>query len=190
MLDLVLSVRMFIGCLLQTSIVLTITGREEFNVEKVENGLYVSVDYTGTLQNGEVFDSSQNSQPLEVQMGVGQLIEGFERELMGMALNEKKSFTLSPEDAYGQRDETLTRDFERADLPAELEPKVGMTIGLQTAEGRQMPALITHLDDEKLSVDLNHPLAGEELTFDIEVVGISQKPTQSKAGCGPNCGCH
>ena len=159
-------------------------------MKKVEKGLFVSVDYTGTLQNGDIFDSSQNSQPLEVQLGVGQLIEGFERELMGMALNEKKLFTLSPEDAYGQRDESLTRDFARADFPADLEPRVGMTIGLQTAEGRQMPALITHLDDETLSVDLNHPLAGESLTFDIEVVGISVTPTQSKSGCGPNCGCH
>jgi peptidylprolyl isomerase len=161
-------------------------------MKKVENGLYVSVDYTGTLQNGEVFDSSRNSQPLEVQMGVGQLIEGFERELMGMALNQKKSFTLSPEDAYGQRDQSLTRDFARSDFPADLEPQIGMTIGLQTAKGRQMPALITHLDEEKLSVDLNHPLAGETLTFDIEVVGISATPTQSRSrcGCGSNCGCH
>ena len=84
-------------------------------MEKVENGLYVSVDYKGTLQNGEIFDSSQDGQPLEVQMGVGQLIEGFERELMGMSLNDKKEFTLEPEDAYGQRDNNLTRDFARSD---------------------------------------------------------------------------
>jgi peptidylprolyl isomerase len=116
-------------------------------VEKVENGLYVSVDYTGTLQNGEVFDSSQGGQPLEVKMGVGQLIEGFEKELMGMALNDRKTFTLSPEDAYGQRDDSLTRKFDRADFPPEMEPKVGMTIALQTPEGRQIPAQITHLSD-------------------------------------------
>ena len=161
-------------------------------MKKVENGLYISIDYTGTLQNGEVFDSSQKRQPLEVQVGVGQLIKGFERELMGMSINQKKSFTLSPEDAYGHRDESLTRDFARSDFPADLEPQVGMTIGLQTAEGRRMPALITHLDEEKLSVDLNHPLAGESLNFDIEVVGISPTPTQSRSGCGcgSNCGCH
>ena len=161
-------------------------------MKKVENGLYISIDYTGTLQNGEVFDSSQERQPLEVQVGVGQLIKGFERELMGMSVNQKKSFTLSPEDAYGNRDESLTRDFARSDFPADLEPQVGMTIGLQTAEGRRMPALITHLEEEKLSVDLNHPLAGESLNFDIEVVGISATPTQSRSGCGcgSNCGCH
>jgi peptidylprolyl isomerase len=158
-------------------------------VDKVENGLYVSVDYKGTLPNGDVFDSSQGGQPLEVQMGVGQLIEGFERELMGMSLNEKKSFTLNPEDAYGQRDESLTRDFPRGDFPPEMEPRVGMTIALQTPEGRQMPGQITHLDEERLSVDLNHPLAGETLTFDIEVVGISQTPTQDRAQCGCGCDC-
>lgn len=156
---------------------------------KVENGLYISVDYKGTLQNGEVFDSSQGGQPLEVQMGAGQLIAGFERELMGMSLNDKKEFTLNPEDAYGQRDDSLSRDFARADFPPEIEPQVGMTIALQTPEGRQMPAQITDLDDEKLSVDLNHPLAGESLTFEIEVVGISSTPTQSHAGCGSGCDC-
>jgi peptidylprolyl isomerase len=162
---------------------------KESIVEKVEDGLYISVDYKGTLQNGEVFDSSQGNQPLEVQMGVGQLIEGFEKELVGMSLNEKKTFTLNPEDAYGKRDESLTRDFARADFPPEMEPRLGMMIALQSPEGRQMPARITQLDDEKLSVDLNHPLAGESLTFEIEVVGISSDPTQSHAGCGSGCDC-
>ncbi len=158
-------------------------------MEKVENGLYVSVDYKGRLDNGEIFDSSQGGQPLEVQMGVGQLIEGFERELMGMSLNDKKEFTLKPEEAYGERDESLTRDFARSDFPAEIEPQVGMTIALQTPEGRQMPAQITFLDEKNLSVDLNHPLAGETLTFEIEVVGISEKPTQNRDRCGCGCDC-
>ena len=159
-------------------------------MEKVEKGLFVSVDYKGTLQNGEVFDSSRGSRPLEVQMGAGQLIEGFERELMGMALKETKVFTLEPDEAYGHRDENLTRDFARADLPPEMEPQVGMTIGLQTPDGRQIPAQIAYLDDEKMSVDMNHPLAGEALTFEIEVVGISSTPTQANAGCGCGSGCH
>ena len=158
-------------------------------MEKVEKGIYVSVDYKGTLQNGKVFDTSHGNQPLEVQMGVGQLIEGFERELMGMSLNEKKKFTLNPDDAYGQRDESLSREFSRADFPPEMEPRVGMMIALRTPEGQKMPARITHLDDEKLSLDLNHPLAGESLTFEIEVVGISSAPTQSHAGCGSGCNC-
>jgi len=158
-------------------------------VGKVENDLYVSVDYKGSLKNGDVFDSSHGGQPLEVQMGVGQLIAGFENELMGMALNEKKTFTLAPENAYGQRDEGLIREFARADLPPEMEPEVGMMLALQSPEGQQKPAKITHLDDENLSVDLNHPLAGEALTFEIEIVGISESATQSHEGCGSGCAC-
>ena len=158
-------------------------------MDKVENGIFVSVDYKGTLENGEVFDTSRGRQPLEIQMGGKQLIKGFENELMGMALNEKKVFTLAPEDAYGQRDESLTRSFPRSEVPPEMNPQVGMTIGLTTPEGHQVPAQIVHLDDEKLTMDLNHPLAGESLTFDIEVVGISKTPTQKPMSCGSGCDC-
>ena len=154
-------------------------------MEKVENGKFVSVDYKGSLQNGEVFDTSHERQPLEIQMGEGQLIKGFENELLGMALNEKKVFTLEPEDAYGHRDENLTQSFARSDVPPEMNPQVGMTVGLYTPEGRQVPAQITHVDDEKLILDLNHPLAGESLTFEIEVVGISNTPRQTPTPCGP-----
>ncbi len=158
-------------------------------MEKVENGMFVSVDYKGSLQNGEVFDTSHGRQPLEIQMGAGQLIKGFENELLGMAINEKKVFTLDPEDAYGQKDENLTQSFARSEVPPEMNPRVGMTVGLYTPEGRQVPAKITHVDDEKLTLDLNHPLAGESLTFEIEVVGISNTPTQTPMSCGSGCSC-
>jgi peptidylprolyl isomerase len=158
-------------------------------VGKVENGLFVSVDYKGTLQNGEVFDTSQENQPLEVKVGAGQLITGFENELLGMSLSDKKTFTLEPEEAYGKRDENLKRDIPRADIPPELNPQVGMTVGMQTPEGRQVPAQIVHLDDEKLTLDMNHPLAGETLKFEIEVVGISDTQTQAPSGCGCGCDC-
>jgi len=158
-------------------------------VKKVKNGTFVSVDYKGTLQNGDVFDSSHGRQPLEVKIGAGQLLNGFENQLMGMALNEKKTFTLEPEEAYGQKNEHLERQFPRADVPPEMNLQVGMTIGMQTPEGRQIPAQIVNLDDEKVTVDLNHPLAGKTLTFDIEVVGISEKPTQAHSGCGCGCDC-
>jgi peptidylprolyl isomerase len=158
-------------------------------MQKVENKLFVSVDYTGTLENGEVFDSSQGRQPLEVQMGAGQLIQGFEDALMGMALNEKKTFTLAPEMAYGERDETLVHEFPRSDVPPEMDPKVGQTIALCTEDGQQVPAQIAYADDEKVSLDMNHPLAGKSLTFEIEVVGISATQTQEEDGCGCGCDC-
>lgn len=104
-------------------------------MKKVENGIFVSVNYKGTLDNGEVFDSSHGRQPLEVKMGGGQLIKGFENELLGMALNDKKTFTLEPKDAYGERNDNLTQDFAKADIPAEMNPVVGMTVGVNNPEG-------------------------------------------------------
>ena len=157
-------------------------------MDKVSDGLYVSVDYKGTLQDGQVFDSSEGRAPLEVQMGAGQLIEGFEKALMGMALNEKKTFTLSPEEAYGKVDENRKHTFSLNEVPAEMNPQVGQTVGLTTQDGRQVPAQIIAVDDKGVTVDLNHPLAGQSLTFEIEVVDISDTPTQS-AGCGCGCDC-
>ena len=158
-------------------------------MKKVENGLFVSVDYRGTLQNGGVFDTSHGRRPLEIKMGSGQLVAGFENELMGMSLDEKKTFTLEPEAAYGSRDESLTQSFPRSDIPSEMNPRVGMTVGLHNPEGQQVPAQIVHLDDEKVTMDMNHPLAGESLTFEIEVVGISDTPTQVPSECGCGCDC-
>ena len=157
-------------------------------MKKVENNIYVSVHYIGTLGSGEVFDSSDGREPLEVKMGAGQLIGGFEKALMGMSLNEKKSFTLIAQDAYGERDEKLMYNFPKANIPAEADPQVGEMIGLQDHEGRHMPAKVVSVDDEKVVLDMNHPLAGEALTFDIEVVWISDTPTQAYAGCGCGCG--
>ena len=158
-------------------------------MQKVENGQFVSVHYKGTLQNGEVFDTSEGRHPLEVQMGAGQIISGFEKALMGMSVKEKKVFTLDPEEAYGQRDNSLTQSFPRADVPVEVKAEVGQTVALTSPDGQQVPAIIAEVDDEKVVVDLNHPLAGQTLTFDIEVVGISDTATQDPAGCGDGCVC-
>jgi peptidylprolyl isomerase len=159
-------------------------------MEKVENGLFVSVAYTGTLDNGEVFDSSKGRQPLEVQMGTGNLIPGFESALMGMAVNETKTFTLSPEEAYGQRDESRMHAFPKSEIPEGVSPQVGQTLTLSTPQGQQIPARVARVDDEEIVFDLNHPLAGQSLTFDIEVVGINATATQQPASCGSGCaGC-
>jgi peptidylprolyl isomerase len=136
----------------------------EVILETVENGAYISVEYTGTLANGDVFDSSQGRQPLEIHMGGGQMIKGFEDQLMGMALNEKKVFTLKPEDAYGPRNAELMQSVPRSEVPPDLDVQVGMIVGLVSQEGNRIPALIVEMDDEQLTLDLNHPLAGETLT--------------------------
>jgi peptidylprolyl isomerase len=156
-------------------------------MEKVENNLFVSVDYTGTLDNGETFDSSEGRQPMEVQIGSGGVIPGFEAALMGMSLNETKTFTLSPEEAYGHRDDDQMHDFPKSDIPAGMEPEVGQTLMLSTPQGQQIPARVDSIDEEKVTFDLNHPLAGQSLTFKVEVVGISETATQQHEGCGSHC---
>jgi peptidylprolyl isomerase len=156
-------------------------------MKKVEDGMYVSVNYTGTLANGDTFDSSEGRPPLEFKTGAGQMIKGFEAAGMGMSLNEKKVFTLDAEEAYGQRDENRTHDFPRAQIPPEITPEIGQTLALTSPEGQNIPARIVAMDDDTVTFDLNHPLAGQSLTFEIEVVGISDTPTQQPMGCGGDC---
>lgn len=162
-------------------------------MQKVENGMFVSVHYTGTLDSGEQFDSSKGRTPLEFKVGDGRMIKGFDAQVVGMSLNEKKKFTLAPEDAYGERNEDYKREFPRAEIPAEINPQVGQTLALTTPEGQPFPARIVAVDDEQVVFDLNHPLAGQSLTFDIEIVGISDTPIQAQGGCGCNssegCNC-
>lgn len=156
-------------------------------MEKVESGLFVSIDYTGTLDNGEVFDSSSGRHPLEIQVGSGGVIPGFEDAVLGMALNETKTFTLAPEEAYGHRDDTRMHDFPAADIPDGMTPEVGQTLMLSTPQGQRIPARVDSVDAEKVTFDLNHPLAGQSLTFTIEVVGISDTATQQHQACGDHC---
>ena len=92
-------------------------------MQKVENGMFVSVHYTGTLDNGEQFDSSEGRPPLEFKSGGGQMIKGFDAQMLGMSLNEKKTFTLAPAEAYGERNEDYMHEFPRAEIPAEITPK-------------------------------------------------------------------
>ena len=156
-------------------------------MQKVENGMFVSVHYTGTLENGDQFDTSDGRPPLEFKVGGGQMIKGFDAQVLGMSLNDKKEFTLAPEDAYGERNEEYQHEFPRSEMPAEINPEVGQTMALTSPEGQHIPARVVAVDDEKVTFDLNHPLAGQSLTFNIEVVGISETPTQQPAGCGGDC---
>jgi peptidylprolyl isomerase len=138
----------------------------------VKKGDKVKVHYTGRLEDGSVFDSSQDREPLEFTVGSGQMITGFDEAVEGMKLNEEKTVTIKAEDAYGQRDETLTREFPLSSLPKDFEPKIGMRIPLQDPTGRQRTGTIIDIAKNSVTVDLNHPLAGKDLIFDIKVVSI------------------
>lgn len=156
-------------------------------MEKVDKGLFVSVDYTGTLDDGEIFDSSEGRQPLEVQMGSGSVLPGFESALMGMTLNDTKTFTLAADEAYGERDDERMHEFPKSEVPPGMEPEVGQVLMLSTPQGQRIPARVESIDEEKVTFDLNHPLAGKALTFKIKVVGINETATQEHVGCGSNC---
>jgi peptidylprolyl isomerase len=162
-------------------------------MKKVETGHFVKVDYTGKLDNGEVFHSTQNAQPVEIEVGAGRLIKGFEDALVGMAQNEKKSFDLTAEEGFGPRDENMMQTFNRSDLPGDFQPKIGDVVALSTPQGGQVPAKVKEMDDEKITVDLNHPLAGQDLSFDVEIIEINEEATEQPActpsSCGGGCAC-
>ena len=139
----------------------------------VKKGDKVKVDYTGTLEDGTVFDTSMHgdhSHPLDFEVGTGQVIKGFDDAVEGMGLNEEKEFTLQPSEAYGDHNPELVKKFPRAHIPPEA--KEGMVLGMRLQNGAQIPATIVELNDHEATIDLNPPLAGKALTFKIKVVSI------------------
>jgi len=132
----------------------------------------VKVHYTGRLADGEVFDSSEGREPLEFTMGKGQLIPGFEAGVLNMAVNEKKTIHIPVADAYGEREEELIHEVQKELLPQDTPPQVGMQLISQGPDGQQIPLVVTEVKADTVVLDANHPLAGKDLTFDLEVVSI------------------
>lgn len=137
----------------------------------VKKGDKIRVDYTGTLEDGSVFDSSEkHGRPLEFEVGAGQLIKGFDEAVIGMKKGEEKEIKLQPAEAYGERNDKLVQEVPRNKLPKDQVPKEGMMLALSTPNGKHLPAMITSVTDEAVKIDLNHPLAGKVLKFMIKVV--------------------
>ncbi|MGJ8659459.1 FKBP-type peptidyl-prolyl cis-trans isomerase [Cellulophaga fucicola] len=141
-------------------------------MSQVKENNTVKVNYTGKLSDGQVFDSSEGKEPLEFTLGQGQLIPGFEKGLIDMKVNEKKTITIAKEEAYGEVNEALIQEVKKAELPQDMEPKVGMGLVSQSPDGREMNLLVVEVKEESIVVDANHPLAGKDLIFDLEVVEI------------------
>ena len=137
-----------------------------------KSGDTVRIHYTGTLDDGTRFDSSDGRDPLEFALGGGQVIPGFDSAVDGMAVGENKSVTIPPDQAYGERHEQLVQEIPKTALPEEMEPAVGMQLQSQSPEGQVMNLFVTEVADETITVDANHPLAGQALTFAIELVEI------------------
>lgn len=137
----------------------------------VEKGNTIKVEYTGSFENGEVFDASEkHGQPLEFQAGEGMVVPGFDNAVLGMELNEEKTVTLQPEEAYGQPNPEAIQKVPKANFPAEA--KEGMMIGVPLPNGQQIPAKITKITDEEVTIDMNSPMAGKTLIFKIKVIKI------------------
>lgn len=140
---------------------------------QAKQGDTVQIHYTGRLDDGSVFDSSEGRDPLSFTLGEGQVIPGFESAVEGMAQGDRRTTTIAADKAYGARQEELVLTVPRGQLPDDLTPEVGQQLRMQTADGQSFVVQVVEAADDAIRVDANHPLAGQDLTFEIELVGIS-----------------
>lgn len=132
----------------------------------------VKVHYKGTLSNGEVFDTSEGKEPLEFKLGEGKIIPGLEKGIVGMQAEESKEITVAATEAFGEKREDLIQEVPKSQLPKEIEPEVGLKLMSQSSEGKEIPLTVTEVKEESITVDANHPLAGEDLTFAVTLVSV------------------
>lgn len=142
-------------------------------MSKAKDGDTVKVHYTGTLENGEVFDTSQEREPLEFQLGQGQLIPGFEKAVIGMSEGDSTKVDIPSDEAYGEVRDDLVINVPKDQLPDDVEPKIGMQLQVNQQNGQPIPVRITEIKNEELILDANHPLAGKDLTFEIELLEVA-----------------
>ncbi len=137
-----------------------------------QQGSKVKVHYTGKYEDGSVFDSSLEREPMEFVIGEGQTIVGFEEAAVGMAPGDTKSVTLGPDKAFGDHEEERVQEVPRSHLPDDLELEVGTVLDVSSPDGENFNVRVMKLDEETVTLDANHPLAGETLSFDLEMVEV------------------
>ena len=138
----------------------------------VKEGDVVKVHYTGKLTNGEQFDSSVGREPLEFTVGAGQMIKGFDAAMPGMAVGDKKTVNIIPEDGYGEKSDDAIIEFPKENVPADMKLEPGMPLTLSNQAGQPVPVIVIEVKDDIIILDANHFLAGQDLVFDIELVEI------------------
>lgn len=146
-------------------------------MQQVKNGDTVQVHYNGRLIDGTTFDSSNGREPLEFEVGSGSVIKGFDEGVMGMQIGEKRTLEIPADEAYGDVNPDMLVEFPIEQFPEELKPEVGMQLNMTNGSGQVIPVLIAEVKEQSVILDANHPLAGESLVFDIELVGIAGKPS-------------
>lgn len=142
------------------------------HMSKVKANDTVKVHYTGKLDNGQVFDSSVDRDPLEVTLGQGALIPGFEKGLIEMEVNENKTITIPKEEAYGEVQKELFQRVRKEELPEGITPEVGMGLVAKNPDGSEQQLRVAEVNEADIVIDANHPLAGQDLTFELQLVEI------------------
>ncbi len=141
-------------------------------MSQAKSGDTVKIHYTGTLDDGTQFDSSAGRDPLEFQLGGGQVIAGFDKAVEGMAVGDSKTVRIEADDAYGPRHQQLVQEVPRSALPDDLTPEQGMALQASGPQGQVMQVTVVAVNEDTLTVDANHPLAGQPLNFSLELVSI------------------
>lgn len=142
-------------------------------MQQVKKGDTVSVHYHGKLNDGSTFDSSEGRAPLEFTAGSGQVIKGFDDAVIDMQVGEKKTVNIPVHEAYGDRNQEMMVTVPRTDFPQDMTPEVGMELQMSDQQGHVFPVVVAEVHDDHVILDANHPLAGQELNFDIELVAIN-----------------
>ena len=141
-------------------------------MQQVKSGDKVKVHYHGKLDNGDTFDKSEGREPLEFEVGSGMVIKGFDDGVTGMSVGEKKTIVIPAENAYGPQNPDMLIEMPKERFPQDMEIEVGMPLSMSDGQGQQFQVMITEIRDEVVLLDANHPLAGKDLTFDLELVEI------------------
>jgi len=146
--------------------------KKGYNMAQASNGATVKVHYTGKLADGTIFDSSRDRDPLEFKLGEKQLIQGFEDAILGMNVGDSKTVVIPAEKGYGQYHEEMKAEIEKSQFPDNIALEIGQRIQLKQEEGQIVAVTITDVTDTMVTLDANHPLAGKELTFEMELIEI------------------
>ena len=159
-------------------------------MQKVKEGDYVTITYEGTLKSGEVFESATTERPFEFALGQQCVFPSFESGIIGMTPGETKNIKVGPEEAYGTRREDLIHILDRSSFGGETDPQPGMIVGMtmqKDGQEHQVPAMVMAVDGDKVTVDYNHPLAGQELLYKITLLTIAEEPATNDDSASNNC---